>query len=204
MEMTQAYLDAYQENDYKTMFYEAYGLIQRDGADKLLTWLRNTDFWTAPASTRYHLNCEGGLLEHSVHVWQRLRKLYMDEYGDQLDAAIEEKLAVVGLLHDLCKVDVYKTEFRNKKNEKGQWERVPYYTFDDDLPYGHGEKSVYIISGFMRLSREEAFAIRYHMGAWMDGEKNNVSKTFNMFPLALLAHVADSYATFLDERNTAK
>ena len=204
MEMTKAYLEAYENQNYEAMFNEAYSLIRREGAEKLLAWLKTTDFFKAPASTRYHLCNEGGLLTHSVHVWQRLRQLYMMEYGEELDAATEEKLALVGLLHDICKVDVYKTEMRNRKNDKGKWEQVPYYTFDDTLPYGHGEKSVYIISGFMRLTREEAFAIRYHMGPWQDGEKNNVSKSFDMFPLAFLAHMADSAATFLDERGTGK
>ena len=202
MELSRKYLDAYEAKDYETMFEEAYALIRRDGAENLLKYLKSSDFFTAPASTRYHLSSEKGLLIHSVHVWQRLRELYINEYGDP-DEKKEETLAIIGLLHDLCKVNVYKSEMRNRKNEAGKWVQVPVYTFHDEIPYGHGEKSVYIISGFMRLSREEAFAIRYHMGAFQDGEKNNVGQAFELFPMCVLAHVADMYATYLDESGTA-
>ncbi len=126
-----------------------------------------SDFFTAPASARYHLACEGGLCEHSLNVYhclvdylqrERVQELYGLEYS-------EESVAVVALLHDVCKVGCYKKGFRNVKNDAtGQWERVPTYTFDDPLPYGHGEKSVYIVNGFIRLTREEAMAIRWHMG----------------------------------------
>ena len=75
-----------------------------------------------------------------------------------------ESIALTALLHDVCKMNFYSVDYRNAKNEQGVWEKVPYYTINDQLPYGHGEKSVYIVSGFMRLTREEAFAIRYHMG----------------------------------------
>ena len=97
-------------------------------------------------------------------------------------------------------MNFYKPGTRNVKNETtGQWEKVPCYTIEDQLPYGHGEKSVYIISGFMRLSREEAMAIRWHMGAWQDGEKQNAGAAFSKFSLALLTHMADMQATYLDE-----
>ena len=90
-----------------------------------------------------------------------------------------------------------------KKN--GVWESVPYYTIEDNLPYGHGEKSVYILSGFMKLTREEAFAIRYHMG-FSTGEDNaNVGKAFEMFPLAFALHTADSEAAyFLESKGEGK
>ena len=138
--------------------------ITRPGADALLNYLENkSDFFTAPASARYHLACEGGLCEHSLNVYhclvdylqrERVQELYGLEYS-------EESVAVVALLHDVCKVGCYKKGFRNVKNDAtGQWERVPTYTFDDPLPYGHGEKSVYIVNGFIRLTREEAMAIR--------------------------------------------
>ena len=131
--------------------------ITRPGADALLNYLENkSDFFTAPASARYHLACEGGLCEHSLNVYhclvdylqrERVQELYGLEYS-------EESVAVVALLHDVCKVGCYKKGFRNVKNDAtGQWERVPTYTFDDPLPYGHGEKSVYIVNGFIRLTR---------------------------------------------------
>ena len=198
--------------DYKSRFLSIYTeKIKRAGADKFLEWLNNTDFFTAPASTRYHLAEPGGLVAHSVHVYERLRSLYLAEKindlkdcGDAVAAGLsdaeEETIAICGLLHDICKVNFYKAGTRNVKNETtGQWEKVPCYTIEDQLPYGHGEKSVYIIGGFMRLTREEAMAIRWHMGPWQDGEKQNAGAAFGKFSLALLTHMADMQATYLDE-----
>lgn len=168
--------------------------IHRKGADKLLDWLKSSDFFTAPASAKYHCNHEGGLCEHSVNVYKRLVSNYI---GDPS----AETLAICGLLHDVCKVNFYTVSTRNVKNEEtGAWEKKPYYSVNDQLPYGHGEKSVYIISGFMRLSREEAFAIRFHMGDYAD---RNVPQAFRMFPLALMLHIADLEATFIDEKESA-
>lgn len=198
--------------DYKSGFLSIYTeKIKRPGADKFLEWLNKTDFFTAPASTRYHLSEPGGLVAHSVHVYERLRSLYLAEKindlkdcGDAVAAGLsdaeEETIAICGLLHDICKVNFYKAGTRNVKNETtGQWEKVPCYTIEDQLPYGHGEKSVYIIGGFMRLTREEAMAIRWHMGPWQDGEKQNAGAAFGKFSLALLTHIADMQATYLDE-----
>lgn len=198
--------------DYKSRFLSIYTeKIKRAGADKFLEWLNKTDFFTAPASTRYHLAEPGGLVAHSVHVYERLRSLYLAEKindlkdcGDAVAAGLsdaeEETIAICGLLHDICKVNFYKAGTRNVKNETtGQWEKVPCYTIEDQLPYGHGEKSVYIIGGFMRLTREEAMAIRWHMGPWQDGEKQNAGAAFGKFSLALLTHIADMQATYLDE-----
>jgi hypothetical protein len=168
--------------------------IHREGADKLLEWLKGSDFFTAPASAKYHGNREGGLCEHSVNVYYRFSDLMSHEFGK----AELETCAICGLLHDVCKVNFYTVSTRNVKNdETGQWEKKPYYSIDDKVPYGHGEKSVYIISGFMRLTREEAFAIRFHMGDYSD---HNVPRTFRLFPLALMLHIADLEATFLDEK----
>lgn len=172
--------------------------IKRTGASDLLTWLLSkSDFMVAPASTKYHLSCEGGLVEHSLNVYYRLKKL----------ASMEtipwdgETLAIVALLHDLCKVNFYKQAKKNVK-KNGRWEEEPYYTIDDQLPYGHGEKSVYIIRGFMNLTREEALAIRFHMGYTEEGGyayKLNVGKVFQRYPLALLLHTADVLASNIDE-----
>ena len=204
--------------DMKEKFLGIYtSKIARPGADKLLEWLKKSDFFTAPASTRYHLSEPGGLVTHSIHVYERLRDLYVAEKSREVkksgtDEATsvcelsdqeEETLAVCGLLHDACKINFYVPGTRNVTNEKpGQWEKVPCYTIDDQLPYGHGEKSVYIVSGFMRLSREEAMAIRWHMGAWQDGEKQNAGAAFGMYKLAVLTHLADMQATYLDENES--
>ena len=193
----------------KEKFIEIYNAnIKREGADKLLEYLTSSasDFFTAPASARFHSSYEGGLVDHSINVYDCLKsylesdraKAFGFEYSD-------ESIAIVSLLHDLCKVNVYKKGFRNVKDEKGAWQRVDTFEFDDKLPYGHGEKSVYIISGYMKLTREEAFAIRYHMGYSSEREDpRNVSAAFEMFPLAFAVHVADSEATYYLESEKYK
>ena len=189
--------------DIKDTFTEIYQkYITREGADKFLEYLTNkSDFFTAPASTRFHGAHEGGLAEHSVNVYEclrayldreRVKSLYHMEYSD-------ESVALVALLHDVCKIGCYKVSTRNVKDENGVWQRVPYYQFDDPMPYGHGEKSVYIISGFLRLSREEAFAIRYHMGFSGNEDKGSVGKVLEQYPLAFALSVADMEATYFLE-----
>ena len=153
--------------------------IYRPGAEELLQWLETTDFFRVPASAPSHLSYKGGLAEHSVHVYERLRRMFMLEFTDGETPYPEqyETIAICGLLHDICKIE-------------------------DDFPSGHGEKSVYIISQFMKLSREEAMAIRWHMG-FSDNEfkagGSLVTKAFEKYPLALLTHIADLQATYLDE-----
>lgn len=196
----------------KDKFLEIYQqCITRPGADKFLTWLETTDFFTAPASTRFHLARPGGLVEHSVHVFERLKSVYFaehaigevgDDWMEYLSPQEAESIAICGLLHDVCKANFYAVEMRNRKNDQGKWEQYPFYVVDDQLPYGHGEKSVYIISGFMKLTREEAMAIRWHMGFSDNDFKGggySIGNAFEKFPLALLTHIADLQATYLDE-----
>ncbi|MDO4945461.1 MAG: hydrolase [Ruminococcus sp.] len=176
------------------------GSIKRQGSAELLEWLKKSDFFTAPASTKYHLDCKGGLVQHSINVYLRLKAqadlLFKDKYSN-------ETLAIVFLLHDLCKVNFYKESTRNVKNEvTGQWEKLPCYTVDEKYKFGgHGSKSVYLIMLFMKLTPEEAAAINCHMGAY-DRPANDyqVSGTFENNPLALMLSVADQYASFIDER----
>lgn len=189
----------------KDKFIKAYTEnITRPGADKLLAWIESSDFFTAPASTRFHLSSPGGLLEHSLHVFERMKAICANEATITLgfNEPSMETIAVCGLLHDICKANFYAVEMRNRKNDQGRWEQYPFYVVDDKLPYGHGEKSVYIISGFMRLSREEAMAIRWHMGFSdndFQGGGYSVGNAFDKFPLAVLLHIADLQATYLDE-----
>lgn len=189
----------------KDKFIKAYTEnITRPGADKLLAWIESSDFLTAPASTRFHLSSPGGLLEHSLHVFERMKAICANEatITPGFNEPSMETIAVCGLLHDICKANFYAVEMRNRKNDQGRWEQYPFYVVDDKLPYGHGEKSVYIISGFMRLSREEAMAIRWHMGFSdndFQGGGYSVGNAFEMFPLAVLLHIADLQATYLDE-----
>ena len=189
----------------KDKFIKAYTEnITRPGADKLLAWIESSDFFAAPASTRFHLSSPGGLLEHSLHVFERMKAICANEatITPGFNEPSMETIAVCGLLHDICKANFYAVEMRNRKNDQGRWEQYPFYVVDDKLPYGHGEKSVYIISVFMRLSREEAMAIRWHMGfADNDfrGGGYSVGNAFEKFPLAVLLHIADLQATYLDE-----
>lgn len=179
--------------------------IHREGSAELLDYLLNkSDFFTAPASARFHGSYVGGLCEHSVNVFRcledylarpRVRETYQLNYS-------MESVAIVALLHDLCKVGCYKAGTRNVKNETtGQWEKVPTFFFEDKLPYGHGEKSVYIISGFMRLSREEAMAIRWHMGFSGTEDNRLVGQAFQQFPLAFALATADMEASYFLEGN---
>ncbi len=176
--------------------------IKREGADRLLTYMCSDqcDFFTAPASTRFHGSYSGGLLEHSLNVYdclvdylsrERTKSTYNMNYND-------ETVAIVALLHDICKTNVYKESTRNQKIN-GEWKQVPYYEFDDQLPYGHGEKSVYIITGFMKLTREEAFAIRYHMGFSGPEDQRSIGYTFENYPIAFALSTADMEATYFLE-----
>ena len=187
--------------DYKRKFIEIFkSKIKREGADKLLEFLENSDFFTAPASTRYHGSHEGGLCEHSINVYECLcdylaRPRVKEQYGMNYS---DETIAIVSLLHDVCKTNFYVETTRNVK-ENGVWKTVPYYSIEDQLPYGHGEKSVYMISAYMKLTRDEAFAIRYHMGFAECGNQtyiNNVGKAYEMFPIAFAVSVADMEASY--------
>jgi hypothetical protein len=176
--------------------------IKRENADKLLRFLENgSDFFTAPASTRYHCAFEGGLCLHSLNVYDCLkdylsRPRVKDTYGLQVS---EETIAIVALLHDVCKIDMYRVEMRNRKNEFGAWEQYPYYAIEDMLPYGHGEKSVYIVGGFIKLTRQESMAIRWHMGFSGIEDKNLIGRALEQYPLAIALSTADMEASFFLE-----
>ena len=177
--------------------------ITRDGNKELLKWLLSSDFFTAPASTKFHSAYEGGLAEHSLKVYNRFLKMIISEYGDNYtDVISNESIAIIGLLHDVCKVNSYKVDYRNVKDENGNWTKQPYYTFDEELPYGHGEKSVYIISSFIKLTREEAIAINWHMGGFDARVRNggaSLSDAYYKFPIAAIFNAADTLSTYLDE-----
>lgn len=190
--------------DLKERFLQIYEQhIVRDGAKEMLEYLlsRQSDFFTAPASTRFHGSYEGGLLEHSLNVYDCLvdylaRTRVQEVYGLTYS---EETVAIVSLLHDVCKINCYKPGTRNVKDENGKWHTVPTYEFEDKLPYGHGEKSVYIISGFMRLTREESFAIRYHMGFSGNEDTRNIGASFELYPLSFALCTADMEASYFIE-----
>ena len=171
----------------------------RKGSAELLEWIQKTDFFTAPASTKFHCACEHGLVMHSVSVFNTLVEKHFDEENDSL-----ESFAICALLHDLCKAQFYKVSTRNVKNdETGQWEKVPYYSVEDSFPYGHGEKSVFLIERFMRLKLEEAMAIRWHMGGFDDNSGYAISQAYDRYPLAVKLHLADLESTYLREKGTS-
>lgn len=185
----------------KKEFIELYQThIHRPGADELLKYLtsKKSDFFGAPASTMFHGDYDCGLVTHSVDVYHCLKDYlsrsrcishYNMKYSD-------ETIAIVALLHDVCKINCYKKYMRNQKNDMGEWEQVEAFKFEDPDPYGHGEKSVFLIGKFMKLTNEEAFAIRYHMGFSGTEDARNVGKAFEKYPLALALSVADMEATY--------
>lgn len=179
--------------------------IKRSGAEKLLKYLESSDFFDAPASTRFHSAYEGGLCSHSINVYKRLLFNIQNEFGEEWEKYYSnETIAIVSLLHDLCKVDYYKKDFRNVK-EDGQWVKKEIYVKQENLPYGHGEKSVYIIQSFFNLTREEALAINWHMGGFdsrVKGGDGSISEAYALFPLAVMLHVSDLEATYLDEKRS--
>lgn len=188
---------------YKEEFIEIYKTnIQREGSAELLEWLQKTDFFTAPASTKFHCACEQGLVMHSLSVYHTMVEKHFEREWDNA-----ESFAVCGLLHDLCKAQFYKVSTRNVKNdETGQWEKKPFYAVEDVFPYGHGEKSVFLIERFMRLKTSEAVAIRWHMGGFDDAVRGGsfaLSQAFEKYPLAVKLHLADLESTYLREKHTS-
>ena len=191
-----------EQTDYQQKFEELFCKnIKREGAQQLLDWLKRTDFFTAPASTKYHCACEKGLVMHSLSVFETMVEQYFEE-GDSM-----ESFAICGLLHDVCKAQFYKVSSRNVKNpETGRWEAQPFYSIEDQFPYGHGEKSVFLIERFLRLKPSEAVAIRWHMGGFDDAVRGGsfaVSDAYNRYPLAVKLHASDLIATYLMEQGTS-
>lgn len=198
------------------------GKVQRPGVDKLLEYIRRSDFYTAPASTKYHLACEGGLLQHSLNVLDALRGILLKEADGKDEAgnpkvkyhyAVADKFAatfpqdsviITALLHDICKTYFYTTSTRNVKNEQtGKWEKKPFYTIEDRMPLGHGPKSAMLVKEYMELTTPEMYAIWHHMGFNGDFENNAaVGAAFEKYPLALALHTADMMASRLMEAET--
>ena len=188
----------------KNKFLSLLGEVKRPGMDQLINWLTKSDFFKAPASNRYHGAVEAGLLEHSLAVHKNLDRIIKSSIFD-MDATIKsDSVIITSLLHDVCKANFYTVSQRNAKNEEtGKWEKVDYYTIEDKFPYGHGEKSVYIINEFIHLSVEEAMAIRWHMGAWSASgyaDQQALSGAMEKYPLILALQTADQAATFWDKK----
>lgn len=178
--------------------------IQRPGLDLFLSWLENeSDFYEAPASTRFHGNHEGGLLEHSLNVYNALNDLVKQF---PCICISQESIAIAALFHDVCKANYYAVSTRNVKDEKtGVWRKEPFYKTEDQMPLGHGEKSVIILMKHMLLTDDEIYAIRWHMGGFdsaVKGGDYGSSKAYERSPLAVLLHLSDMIATyFMEERS---
>ncbi|ASN71590.1 hypothetical protein 10S8_34 [uncultured Caudovirales phage] len=177
---------------------------KRPGIESLLEFIRKSDFYSAPASTRFHGAHEGGLLEHSLNVFDCLAEKKASDNAIWHKALVNvqsESIIISSLLHDLCKTYFYITEMRNKKNEQGQWEQVPFYSVNDLIPYGHGEKSVMMIEEYIKLLPAERYAIRWHMGSYEPKELwNTLGTAMEKYPLVLALHEADMEATYLLEK----
>lgn len=198
-----------------TRFENEMAKVNRPGVDKLMEYIRKSDFYTAPASTKYHLACESGLLRHSLNVLDALRGLLTPAYdtsgafsgweykvaGVAAATIPDESVIVMALLHDICKTYFYKIAFRNVKNEQtGKWEKAPYFTIEDKMPLGHGAKSAMIIKNYMELTNMEMYAIWWHMG--FNGEYENdtcVGSSIEKYPAVLALQTADMQAAKIME-----
>ena len=179
----------------KKQFLELLKTVNRNGIEDLINFLEKSDFFTAPASTRYHGSYEGGLVEHSLKVYEILSHKVKTSIIP-IDIP-EESIIIIALLHDICKANYYKVDYRNAKNSLGVWEKVPYYAVEDTIPYGHGEKSVMMITEYIKLTPEEKYSIRWHMGYTEPKENyNSIGATYKKYPIALLTHEADLEATY--------
>lgn len=174
---------------------------KREGMENLINYLETkSDFFTAPASTKYHGAYEGGLLEHSLDAYDHMMKLAQIY---QLSDVSQSSIIITALLHDICKVNFYKIDYRNKKNEKGVWEKISYYKIDDTVPLGHGEKSVIMLQQFIALTIDEIMAIRWHMGSFSGNDyttTQSLSKAMEEYKIVTLLHMADLAAGYLDNR----
>lgn len=173
--------------------------VSRDGANELLEWLEDSDFFVAPASTKYHGSYEGGLVEHSLNVYDCLVGELKQEGLSEMYS--DETVAIVSLLHDVCKTNFYKKGTRNVK-ENGQWVTKEVFEIDEKFPCGHGEKSIIILQNFIHMNADEIYAIRAHMGGFDTSVKGGdyfIGKIFEKSKLALLLHLADMKATYLLE-----
>ena len=178
--------------------------IHREGIEDMIKWLEKSDFFVAPASTRFHGNYEGGLAEHSINVYKCLKDI-ATLYPD--DRISDENIAVVALFHDICKVNFYKKGFRNVKDDStGQWYKKEVYEIDEKFPMGHGEKSCIILQWFLKkLDMQELLAIRWHMGGFdvaVQGGEYGMNNAYEKCRLAPMLHIADMMATYLEDGKT--
>jgi len=178
---------------------------ERENIDNLIDYLETSDFFIAPASTKYHGAYEGGLAEHSLNVYNAIVYLYSnlkESEGFNIPKIDESNLIIIALLHDLCKVNTYQEGFRWSKDENQKWEKIPTYDKKPILSMGHAGKSIFIIQQFIKLTTNEAQAIFWHMGAYDISEYNTQNEMGNAFSnnlMAFLLHQADMMSTYILE-----
>lgn len=201
--------------DYKERFLALAKSINRDGIDKLVEFLEKSDFFTTPASTKFHCSIPSGLVIHSLNVYDLFEKKVKSEpYKEILGEISDDSVKIISLFHDICKAYFYATDSKNKKiyDENGSkketdgrrydWHSVPFYKVEDKIPYGHGEKSVMMIEEFIKLKPIERYAIRWHMGFSEPKEYwNTLSVALEKYPIILAIHTADLEATYLLEKD---
>lgn len=189
--------------------------VKRPGIDKLMAYIRKSDFYSAPASTHYHLSCEGGLLQHSLNVLDALRGLLTQRPDGDWDYRVathtvatltDESVILIALLHDLCKTYFYSTSLRNAKNEQtGKWEKVPFYTVDDKMPLGHGCKSAMLAKTYINLTNDEMYAIWWHMGFTDTDDRLSLGNAIEKYPVVWATHTADIMASnFMEDKGGNK
>ena len=181
--------------EIKNKIIELLGSTERKGIDKVIKFLESSDFFEAPASTRYHGNYKGGLAEHSLNVYE-IFKMKNEVYDFGLSG---DTVKITALLHDICKANFYTVSTRNVK-KNGSWVKVPYYAVDDQAPFGHGEKSVILLQQFIKLSREEVIIIRWHMGGYEPSQNyNSISNAWNICKAGVALHTADLESSYILE-----
>lgn len=198
----------------KKLFLDLVGSIERDGINELVAFLEKSDFFTAPASTRFHCSLPGGLALHSLNVYHMFEhKCKSEPFKSILGDMPEDSRKIITLLHDVCKTYMYEIDYRNKKiysdtgskrDEKGRfdWAAVEYYTINDRVPYGHGEKSAMMIEEYIKLQPFERYAIRWHMGFSEPKENwNTLGTAIEKYPVILALHQSDLEATYLLEKD---
>ena len=161
--------------------------IHREGIESLLAWLDKTDWYTAPASSKFHGNYPCGLLKHSLRVYEQLKK--KQEPGES-----DETVAIVSLFHDLCKINTYK---EHCKSDKGVTKYT--YSIENQFPFGHGEKSVLWLVKHIDLTDEEMLVIRWHMGQMMTKNMSEAvafEQVVHKYKLALKLSQADEEASY--------
>lgn len=201
-------MDKIELENKKKEFITILRSVNREGIEKVIDFLEKSDFFYAPASSLYHGNYEGGLLEHSLNVYNIAMKLYEDfkQLSPEKVANLSvESVIISSLLHDICKCYFYVPKIKSRKNDNNEWEQYIGYEINDQLPLWHGAKSVILLQMIgLQLTVDEMLAIQWHMGAWNNGyteasTKKSMGDAYSRYPLCLIVHCADSMATFILE-----